>query len=159
LCVLARMHGVLPLATHNVEPGQQIRNQASRYASTNAIERAPIRDNRSPLRGSNYSKRVDLHYLVRGLSKDGRVMVDALFDIMRGVAPVGVEEKVSVSHVIQAAGMLLDRGFGKAVQTIITEDGNANPLDTLTLDQLATIRQALATPAPIVTIDIPPATH
>jgi hypothetical protein len=86
-------------------------------------------------------------------------MVDALFDIMRGVAPVGVEEKVSVSHVIQAAGMLLDRGFGKAVQTIITEDGNANPLDTLTLDQLATIRQALATPAPIVTIDIPPATH
>ena len=70
-----------------------------------------------------------------------------------------MEEKVSVSHVIQAAGMLLDRGFGKAVQTIITEDINANPLDTLTLDQLATIRQALATPTPIVTIDIPPATH
>lgn len=70
--------------------------------------------------------------LIREKSKDGRVLVDFLFDVVEGRQPGQTRDK------IQAATILLDRGYGKAVETSVQVQLDAkNGESTTAIDDLA----------------------
>lgn len=70
--------------------------------------------------------------LIREKSQDGRVLIDFLFDVVEGRSGGQTRDK------IQAAQILLDRGYGKAVETTVQVQLDAKNGDsTQTLDDLA----------------------
>jgi hypothetical protein len=70
--------------------------------------------------------------MIREKSKDGTVLIDFLFSVVAGDTGGQTRDK------IQAAQILLDRGFGKAVETQVQVQLDAKNGDsTQTLDDLA----------------------
>ena len=135
-----------------------------------AIERAPIRDKndaRVATKANRWGKSNNLSWMARSMTDDGAEVLRFYARVLRGEETETVVDKDGVPHEvpaslairIQCGDRLLDRAVGKAPLTVVHESDNENPLGELTLEALAAIRLALATPAPIVTIDIPPATH
>ena len=113
--------------------------------TTRIEEHAPAPGNNVPLlRGSGKREHAtNLAWLTRAITHDSDDMIRTLVSIMQGVAPPGVEEPVTVSHVLTATGMLLDRAVGKAQQVITIEHTDDAELRTLSLEDIRAVRADL----------------
>jgi hypothetical protein len=138
-------------------------------SSDTAIERAGARgknDARVPSKANRWGKSNNLSWMARSMTDDGAEVLRFYARVLRGEEMETIVDKDGTPHQVpaslairaQCGERLLDRAVGKAPLTIVHESDSDNPLGELTLEALTAIRQALATPAPIVTIDIPPTT-
>lgn len=78
--------------------------------------------------------------LVREKTRDNAEQVEFMLRVARSLDPkTPAKDRVSeatIKEVLEAHKWLTDRGQGKAVETVVNVEGEANPLEGLTTEEL-----------------------
>jgi hypothetical protein len=94
-----------------------------------------------PSGGSTYTKHRSIAQMVRDATNGGQLLIDALVGIV-------ADPDAAARDKATAAGMLLDRGFGKAVETSLTLSVDASQSDALSQLADAELERLASTLAP-----------
>ena len=103
-----------------------------------------------PAAGSTYTKHRSIAQMVRDATNGGQLLIDALVGIV-------ADPDAAARDKATAAGMLLDRGFGKAVETSLTlsvDAGSSEALSQLADAELERLASTLspASARPVVVL-------